>query len=182
MSLTPATTETLFALGVGDRIKGKGQDVFLYPPEAGAVPGRRHLRSVDVEKIVALSPDVVFAGGNFFTPPDAIAKLRSLGLTVVVLYAPSVEAVYKDIELIGQVTGRAIRRGAAIVDRYSRVRQRQGRGRRPADAPALLRARCDGCDLRPGRQVVPGRDDRAGRRRPRSRPDRRTSTTSPWNG
>jgi ABC-type Fe3+-hydroxamate transport system substrate-binding protein len=45
---------------------------------------------------------VVFAGGNFFTPPDSIAKLRSLGLTVVVLYAPSVDTVYKDIDLIGQ--------------------------------------------------------------------------------
>ena len=116
VSLTPATTETLFALGVGDRIKGKGQDVFLYPPEAGAVPDVATFSSVDVEKIVALSPDVVFAGGNFFTPPDAIAKLRSLGLTVVVLYAPSVAAVYKDIGLIGQVAGRS-GEATAMVDR-----------------------------------------------------------------
>ncbi len=116
VSLTPATTETLFALGVGDRIKGKGQDVFLYPPEAGAVPDLATFNSVDVEKIVALSPDVVFAGGNFFTPPDAIAKLRSLGLTVVVLYAPSVETVYRDIGLIGQVAGRSDE-AAAMVDR-----------------------------------------------------------------
>lgn len=116
VSLTPATTETLFALGVGDRVKGKSQDVFLYPPEAGAVPDVATFSSVDVEKIVALSPDVVFAGGNFFTPPDAIAKLRSLGLTVVVLYAPSVEAVYKDIGLIGQVAGRS-GEATAMVDR-----------------------------------------------------------------
>lgn len=107
VSLTPSTTEVLFALGVGARITGKSQDVFLYPPEAGAVPDLATFDSVDVERIVALSPDVVFAGGNFFTPPDAIAKLRDLGLTVVVLYAPSVEAVYRDIELIGQVAGRS---------------------------------------------------------------------------
>jgi iron complex transport system substrate-binding protein len=116
VSLTPATTEILFALGVGDWIKGKNQDVFLYPPEAGAVPDVATFGSVDVEKIVALSPDVVFAGGNFFTPPDAIAKLRSLGLTVVVLYAPSVKAVDKDIELIGQVVGRS-GEATAMVDR-----------------------------------------------------------------
>jgi iron complex transport system substrate-binding protein len=116
VSLTPATTEVLFALGVGDRITGKSQDVFLYPPEAGAVPDLATFDSVDVEKIVALSPDVVFAGGNFFTPPDAIAKLRSLGLTVVVLYAPSVEAVYRDIELIGRVAGRS-GEATAIADR-----------------------------------------------------------------
>jgi iron complex transport system substrate-binding protein len=107
VSLTPATTETLFALGAGDEIKGKGQDVFLYPPQAAAVPDVATFDSVDVEKIVALSPDVVFAGGNFFTPPDSIARMRSLGLTVVVLYAPSVDAVYKDIALIGQAAGRS---------------------------------------------------------------------------
>jgi iron complex transport system substrate-binding protein len=116
VSLAPATTETLFALGVGDRIKGKSQDVFLYPPQAADVPEVATFGSVDVEKIVAMSPDVVFAGGNSFTAPDAIAKLRSLGLTVVVLYAPTVEAVYKDIELTGQAAGRS-REAAAIVDR-----------------------------------------------------------------
>jgi iron complex transport system substrate-binding protein len=116
ISLAPATTEILFALGLGDRIKGKSQDVFHYPPEAGAVPDVATFTSVDIEKIVASSPDVVFAGGNFFTPPDAIAKLRSLGLTVVVLYAPSVETVYKDIGLIGQVVGRSDQ-AAVIVDR-----------------------------------------------------------------
>ncbi len=105
VSLTPATTETLFALGTGDRIKGKGQDVFLYPPAAGAVPDVATFDSVDIEKIVGLAPDVVFAGGNSFTPPDDIAKMRSLGLTVVVLYAPSVAAVSHDILLIGQAVG-----------------------------------------------------------------------------
>jgi len=116
VSLTPATTETLFALGLGDRIKGKGQDVFLYPPQAKTIPDVATFDSVDVEKIVALTPDVVFAGGNFFTPPDSIARLRDLGLKVVVLYAPSVDAVYKDIQLIGQVTGR-LAQANAMVDR-----------------------------------------------------------------
>jgi iron complex transport system substrate-binding protein len=116
VSLTPATTEILFALGLGDRIRGKGQDVFLYPPQAGAVPDVATYDSVDIERIVSLAPDVVFAGGNFFTPPDAIAKLRSLGLTVVVLYAPSVDAVYRDIGLIGQVAGRPAQAGV-VADR-----------------------------------------------------------------
>ena len=116
VSLAPATTETLFALGVGDRIKGKSQDVFLYPPQAGDVPDVATFDSVDVEKIVALAPDVVFAGGNSFTSPDAIAKLRGLGLPVVVLYAPTVDAVYTDIDLTGQAVGRSSQ-AQAIVDR-----------------------------------------------------------------
>lgn len=116
VSLAPATTETLFALGVGDRVKGKVQDVFLYPPEAGKVPDLATYNSVDIEKIAALAPDVVFAGGNSFTAPDAITKLRSLGIAVVVLYAPTIDAVYRDIELIGQAAGRS-EQAAAIIDR-----------------------------------------------------------------
>jgi iron complex transport system substrate-binding protein len=116
VSLTPATTETLFAIGLGDRIAGKGQDFFLYPPEAGDIPDVATFDKVDIEKIVSLEPDVVFAGGNFFTPPDSIQRMRDLGLTVVVLYAPSVEAVFADIKLIGTVVDRADE-AAAIVDR-----------------------------------------------------------------
>ena len=116
VSLTPATTETLFALGVGDRIAGKGEDFFVYPPEAADIPDVATFDAVDIEKVVALEPDVVFAGGNFFTPPDSIERMRELGLPVVVLYAASVEAVYADIELIGQASGRSAE-ATAIVDR-----------------------------------------------------------------
>ena len=114
VSLTPATTEILFALGLGDRIAGKSQDFFLYPPEAGSIPDVATFDKVDIEKIVSLEPDVVIAGGNFFTPPDAIRRMRDLGLTVVVLYAPSVDAVFKDIEVIGQVAGRPAEAGAIV--------------------------------------------------------------------
>jgi iron complex transport system substrate-binding protein len=116
VSLTPATTETLFALGVGDRVVGKGQDFFLYPPEAGDIPDVATFGGVDIEKVVSLEPDLVFAGGNFFTPPDAITRMRELGLPVVVLYAASVEAVFADIDLIGQASGRSAE-ATTIVER-----------------------------------------------------------------
>jgi iron complex transport system substrate-binding protein len=116
VSLTPATTETLFALGLGDRIVGKGEDFYLYPPEAADIPDVATFDAVDIEKIVSLEPDVVFAGGNFFTPPDSIVRMRELGLPVVVLYAASVEDVFVDIELVGQASGRSAE-ATAIVDR-----------------------------------------------------------------
>ena len=118
VSLTPATTETLFALGLGERIAGKGEDFFLYPPEAEAIPDVATFDAVDIEEVLALEPDVVFAGGNFFTPPESIERMRELGLTVVVLYAPTVDTVFEDIKLIGQVSGRAAEAGD-IVDRIT---------------------------------------------------------------
>jgi iron complex transport system substrate-binding protein len=116
VSLTPAVTETLFALGVGDRIAGKVEDFFLFPSEAAGIPDVARYDGVDIEQVVGLEPDVVIAGGNFITPPDAIARMRELGLTVVVVHAPTPEAVMDDIELIGSVVGRSAE-AAAIADR-----------------------------------------------------------------
>jgi iron complex transport system substrate-binding protein len=104
-SLTPAVTETLFRLGVADRVVGRVDDPTLYPPEAKDVPIVAKAGSVDVEKIVSLGADLVIAGGNGFNPPDAVAKLRSLKVPVLVVYAPDVEGVFKDIDLIGDAVG-----------------------------------------------------------------------------
>jgi iron complex transport system substrate-binding protein len=107
VSLTPAATETLFALGVGDRIAGKVEDFSVYPPEAAAIPDVAKFNEVDVEKIVSLETDLVIAGGNSFNPPDKIAQLRDLGVPVLVVYAPDITTVFTDIELIGAAVGRA---------------------------------------------------------------------------
>lgn len=113
VSLTPAATETLFALGVGDRLVGKVEDVFLYPPEAAAVPDVARFGSVDVEAIVGLEPDLVVAGGADFNPDDAVGRLRSLGVPVLVVAAEDVATALADFELIGRAVGRPAE-GAAL--------------------------------------------------------------------
>lgn len=106
VSLTPAATETLFELGVGDRIVGKVEDFTPYPEAATAIPDVAKFGSVDVEKIVALGADLVIAGGNNFNPPESIKQLRDLGVPVLVVFAPDVAGARKDIELIGRAVGR----------------------------------------------------------------------------
>lgn len=105
VSLTPAVTETLFALGVGDRIVGN-DDYDDYPPEAAGIEPVATYAGVDVEKVVALEPDLVIAGGQGFTNPEAVATLRSLGIQVLVVYAPDVAGVLADIRLIGLAVNR----------------------------------------------------------------------------
>ncbi|MBY0396610.1 MAG: ABC transporter substrate-binding protein, partial [Thermoleophilia bacterium] len=105
VSLTPAGTETLFAIGAGDRVVAKVEDIAAYPPEADGLPVVATFQGVDVEKVVALEADLVIAGGNFFTPPDAIAQIRGLGIPVVVLYAESVEEALAGILLVGVAVG-----------------------------------------------------------------------------
>jgi iron complex transport system substrate-binding protein len=104
ISLTPATTEILFALGAGERIVAS-DDGSDYPEAAKALPHVATYNSVDIEKVVALEPDLVIVGGLGFTPADSITKLRSLKVPVIVVYARSVDGVYADIELLGAATG-----------------------------------------------------------------------------
>jgi iron complex transport system substrate-binding protein len=104
ISLTPAATETLFAIGAGGRVIAS-DDASDYPDAATSLEHVATFSKVDIEKVVALEPDLVIAGGLGGTPADAITKLRSLNVPVVVLYAASVDGVYKDIELLGDATG-----------------------------------------------------------------------------
>ena len=106
VSLTPAVTETLFALGAGPRVVAT-TDFDDYPPAAVKLPHVASYTSVDVEKIVGMAADLVIAGGNSFNPPEAITRLRGLGIPVLVVYAPNVATVLKDIRLIGTAVGLA---------------------------------------------------------------------------
>ena len=104
VSLTPATTEILFGLGAGDRVVAT-DDGSDYPAAAANLKHVATFSSVDTEQVVQLGADLVLAGGLGFTPADAITKLRSLKIPVLVIYAPSVDGVLKDIELIGAAVG-----------------------------------------------------------------------------
>jgi iron complex transport system substrate-binding protein len=105
VSLTPATTEILYAIGASDRLVAKVEDPANYPPEAAELPVVGTFNGVDVEKIVGLDADLVIAGGSGGTQPEAIQKLRSLKIPVLVVYAVDVDAVFKDIELTGEAVG-----------------------------------------------------------------------------
>jgi len=101
VSLTPAATEILFAIGAGAQVAAKVDDIAPYPPEADRLPIVATFEGVNVEQIVDLEADLVIAGGLGFTPPDAVTQLRGLGVPVVLVYADSIETALDDIELIG---------------------------------------------------------------------------------
>lgn len=116
VSLTPAATEILFALGVGDRVVGKVEDVSLFPPEAASVPDVAKFGTVDVERILGLGTDLVIAGGSGFNPVESITKLRALGVPVLVVFAPDVTTALGDITLIGRATGRPDEAAGLVAD------------------------------------------------------------------
>jgi iron complex transport system substrate-binding protein len=107
VSLTPATTETLFALGVGDRIVGKVEDVASFPPEAASIPVVATFSGVEVEKIVASGADLVVSGGTGLSQGPAVEQLRRANIPVVVSYPTTVDKGVESIRTIGRAVGKA---------------------------------------------------------------------------
>jgi iron complex transport system substrate-binding protein len=104
ISLTPASTEELFALGEGSQLVGD-TDSDDYPAAAKSLPHVATYQGVIMEKLVAAQPDLVIAGGDGFTHPADVAHMRSLGIPVVVIYAATVPAVLADLRLVGEAAG-----------------------------------------------------------------------------
>jgi iron complex transport system substrate-binding protein len=104
VSLTPATTEIVLTMGSEGTLVG-GTDSDDYPPEAVDLPDVVQGITVLTEQIIDLEPDLVLAGGNGFTPPAEIQRLRDLGIPVVVVYAATVDDVLADFTLVGEAIG-----------------------------------------------------------------------------
>jgi iron complex transport system substrate-binding protein len=102
VAIGPSVTETLYALGLGDRVVGV--DLYSdYPPEAVAKQKVSSWWTPDPEEVVALKPDVVFYSvGN----PAALETLERAGLTVVALRPRTIDDIFRDIRLIGNITGK----------------------------------------------------------------------------
>ncbi len=100
VSLTPAGTEIICQLACAKRLVGI--DAFSnYPEITQNIEVVGDYNGPDVEKIVALEPDVIFAGNTLQS--DAIDQLETLGMTVVCAEATTWEEIPASIELIGKV-------------------------------------------------------------------------------
>ena len=126
VSLAPSNTERLFAVGAWSTVVGV-TTVDTYPPEVTAVPkvGGFVPKSISIETIVSLRPDLVLAAGELQRP--AIEVLERLGIPVVAIEDPgSFDEVYAAITLVGRLTGHeqgASQVVAAMQARLARVRQ-----------------------------------------------------------
>ncbi len=110
VSLVPSNTEIVFAVGAGDRVVGVTRyDIF--PPDlvqrvkAGSILIVGGGYDPDIEKIVALKPDIILVAATAEVSSQSYNKLQGLGLTLVALNANSIDGVLKDIMLVGKIVG-----------------------------------------------------------------------------
>jgi iron complex transport system substrate-binding protein len=104
VSLAPSITETLYAIGLGDRVVGV-TEFCDYPPEARDKP-RVGYSHPNLETIVALQPDLVLAPRDFIRP-DVLGKLEQLKIPTFVVEAKTVEDIASQIQTIGRMLGRS---------------------------------------------------------------------------
>jgi iron complex transport system substrate-binding protein len=81
VALAPNVSETLFALGLGDRIVGVG-DYSTWPPEAAKKPRLGGLFDANLERILSLKPDLAVL---LPSEKDLAAKLQPLGVEVLTI-------------------------------------------------------------------------------------------------
>lgn len=105
VSLVPGNTEIAFALGLGDFIVGVS-DHDNYPEEVFEIEKVGGME-FDIEKIIALEPDIVLAHeSSALNSIEGLEQIKNSGIAVLVVNeANSFDDVYQSIELIGKATG-----------------------------------------------------------------------------
>lgn len=102
VSLGPNVTETLYALGAGDKVIGK--TLYCdYPEEANDVETVGDLLNPNVEKIIELNPDLLIVSTH--VDEEIVDTLKSHDINIISLYwDENFEGAYNLIEAIGEIT------------------------------------------------------------------------------
>ncbi|HEX9662560.1 MAG TPA: cobalamin-binding protein [Candidatus Binatia bacterium] len=103
VSLAPSVTETVFALGFGDRLVGV-TTYCDYPAEAQKLPKIGGFMSPSLEAIVAKRPDFVIGVGSA-TDPVKAREMERLGLKVTLISLASVSDILNSIKSIARLLG-----------------------------------------------------------------------------
>jgi iron complex transport system substrate-binding protein len=102
VSLAPHATELLFVAGGGDRVLGVSE-TSDWPPAARALPRVGDARSIDLERIVALNPDLIVTWP--YTAPDQVVRLRARGIAVFMTDPKTIDGIAADLERIAALLG-----------------------------------------------------------------------------
>lgn len=133
VSLAPNVTETLFALGVGERVVAV-TNFCDYPEAVEELPSVGTFSNPDFETILARRPDLVvgvISGGD-----KAVAdKLEQAGVPYAFLRMYSVEDTLRGLETIGELVGLP-EKGDALVAEVRR--EMEGVGRPEGSSPDVL--------------------------------------------
>ena len=106
VTLGGPVTETVYALGLGDRVVGTDRSS-LYPAEILDKPRLGYFRQTSAEGVLSLDPTLVLALDES-GPPGVLAQIEAAGVPVVRAPSPrTVEGAVARLEALGALLGRA---------------------------------------------------------------------------
>jgi len=130
VSLAPHATELLFAVGAGSRIVGT-LDTSDWPVAAKAIPRVGDSRSIDLERILTLSPDLIVTWP--WTAPAQVEVLRARGIPVFTTMPATIDGIAANLERMGVLVGDPAagwRESKAFRDRLTQLRARNAEARK----------------------------------------------------
>ena len=136
ISLAPSATEMLFAAGAGNRLIAT-VDFSDEPAAAKRVPRIGDVTAIDMERLVALHPDLVVAwpgGGS----PAQIEKIAQLGIPIYRQQVNRLADLPGSLRRLGALTSdgsTAERAARALSAELARITREYGEGRRAAGVP-----------------------------------------------
>ncbi len=133
VSLSPHATELMFAAGAGNRLVGVSE-FSDYPPQASKLTSIGSSMQLDIERIIALKPDLIIAwqSGNNARQVD---RLRKLGYRVFDSEPRRLDDIARTLEIFGSLTGSPQGMAAA---RDFRERQQTLRKRYASKSPVRV--------------------------------------------
>ncbi len=123
VSLAPANTQVLFAVGAGNNVVGV-TDYDNYPYNFSAWIAAGNMSSIGnyyqpaIEPIVALNPDLIIAS---LGSVDAAGQLRTLGYNVLTLNPTDLSGVLHDMLIVGNATGYQAQAESAVAGLQQRI-------------------------------------------------------------
>jgi len=136
VALAPNITELIYALGEEHRLAGVSQQSD-YPPAAKSLPTVGPYIHPDIEKIVALKPDLCIAtsDGN---PRDIISRLESLGTPVYVINPLDLNGIMRSLLEMGELLGAGLKAEQAVEGMRAGIERVRTLAARTATRPKVL--------------------------------------------
>lgn len=125
VSTSPSITETLFALGAGDKVVGVSQ-FSNYPAAAQRLPRVGSYVRPDVEAIARLAPDLVILERG---SSELTSRLNALHISFLDVPDRSLEDIFTEIRLIGKAVGMPDRAASLIAQIESSLHAIQARAK-----------------------------------------------------
>ncbi len=118
ISLSPNTTEILFAVGAGDNVIGV--TTFAdYPEKATKVEKIGTITEPNIEKIITMEPDLVIAAS--VNKIETVERLKELNIKVAGFSSDSVEIAIENIQKIGLLTGNQEKADQIAIDMKNKI-------------------------------------------------------------